>query len=131
MYGFRIGTNFVRFFGMEHTLAFSSDYLFPHSVAEIKSAKGFVYSSNMIFNIPIGKLVPYVTAGAGLLHQYGDNDMPVGTKFAFNYGGGVKRPRLIGPLGVRFDLRGYRAGVISNKLNILEISGGILLSIGK
>jgi hypothetical protein len=27
-------------------------------------------------------------------------------------------------------MRGYRAGVISNKLNILEISGGVLISIG-
>jgi opacity protein-like surface antigen len=131
IFGFRYGSNFVPFFGMEHTLAFSSDYLFPRNVEAIKDANGFVYNSNLIFNIPVGKAVPYFTVGAGLIHQYGDSDMPVGTKFAFNYGGGVKFPRLAGPLGLRFDMRGYRAGTVSNKLNMLEISGGVLLSIGK
>jgi hypothetical protein len=57
--------------------------------------------------------------------------MPVGTRFAFNYGGGLKFPRLIGPLGLRFDMRGYRAGIVSNKMNILEVTGGALISFGK
>ncbi len=129
IFGFRLGTSFVPLFGMEHTLAFSSDYLFPPNTA-IREAKGFVYNSNLIFNFPVGTAVPYLTAGAGLLHQYGDADMPVGTKFAFNYGGGLKFPHLAGPLGVRLDLRGYRAGIFSNKLNLFEISGGIILSMG-
>ncbi len=96
-------------------------------------AKGFEYNANLIFNIPVpGKiLVPYITAGAGLLHQYGDVDEPVGTKFAFNYGGGLKFPHVAGPLGLRLDLRGYRAGILSNKLNLFEISGGVLFSFGK
>jgi hypothetical protein len=131
IYGFRFATNIVPYFGLEHTLAFSSDYLFPHSISAIKDANGFVYNSNLIFNIPVGKVVPYLTAGAGLLHQYGDDDLPVGTEFAFNYGGGLKFPRLIGPLGLRFDMRGYRAGAVSGKLNIFEVSGGVLISIGK
>jgi hypothetical protein len=131
IFGFRLATNIVPHFGLEHTLAFSSDYLFPSNVSAITDANGFVYNSNLIFNIPIGKIVPYLTAGAGLVHQYGDGDMPVGTRFAFNYGGGLKFPRLIGPLGLRFDMRGYRAGSISNKLNILEVCGGVLISIGK
>ena len=130
VYGFRLGTNFVPFFGMEHTLAFSSDYLFPRNTS-IKEAKGFVYNSNLIFNLPVGMAVPYVTAGAGVLHQYGDSDLPIGTKFAFNYGGGIKFPRMAGPLGLRVDLRGYRAGVFSNKVNLFEISGGVLLSLGR
>jgi hypothetical protein len=131
VWGIRFGTNFVPLFGMEHTLAFSSDYLFPSGISSIKEARGFVYNSNLIFNLPVGKVVPYITAGAGLLHQYGDASLPVGTKFAFNYGGGLKLPRLMGPLGVRVDLRGYRAGTFSNKLNIFEMTGGILLSMGK
>jgi hypothetical protein len=131
IYGARLGTNFVPFFGMEHTLAFSSDFLFPHNVEGIKEAKGFVYNSNLIFNIPVKNTVPYFTVGAGLIHQYGDSNMPVGTKFAFNYGGGLKFPRLVGPLGLRFDLRGYRAGSVSNKVNLLEVSGGVLISFGK
>jgi hypothetical protein len=128
VFGVRVGSNFVPLFGMEHTFAFSSDYLFPRNIDAIKEAKGFVYNSNLIFNLPVGMAVPYLTAGAGLLHQYGDREMPVGTKFAFNYGGGVKFPHLAGPVGFRFDLRGYRAGVFSDKLNLFEISAGILLS---
>ena len=133
IFGFRLGTSFVPFFGMEHTLAFSSDYLFPQNVSAIRRAKGVVYNSNLIFNLPVGirGAVPYLTAGAGLIHQYGDLDEPVGTKFAFNYGGGLKFPHLAGPLGLRFDIRGYRAGVFSNKLNLLEVSGGVMLSMGK
>jgi hypothetical protein len=131
VYGLRLGTMIVPYFGLEHTLGFSSDYLFPRSVSAIKDANGFVYNSNLILSIPAGKIVPYLTAGAGLLHQYGDKDMPVGTRFAFNYGGGVKFPRICGPLGLRFDMRGYRAGTVSNKLTIYEITGGALISIGK
>ena len=132
IYGFRLATSFVPFFGMEHTLAFSSDYLFPQGVSTIQEARGIVYNSNLILNLPVpGKIVPYITAGVGLLHQYGDRDMPVGTKFAFNYGGGVKFPRLVGPLGLRFDLRGYRTtGIFSSSLNMFEFSGGVLLSMG-
>ena len=130
IFGVRFSTNFVPLFGMEHTLAFSSDYLFPQSIAAVKNAKGFVYNSNLIFNLPVGIAVPYLTAGAGLVHQYGDPSLPIGTKFALNYGGGLKFPHLAGPLGLRFDVRGYRAGFVSNTLNILEVSGGILLSIG-
>src|SRR5512141_2955055 len=50
VYGFRLSTNFVPLFGMEHTLAFSSDFLFPHTETQFQSAKGFVYSSNLIVN---------------------------------------------------------------------------------
>jgi hypothetical protein len=131
VYGFRLATNFIPGFGLEHTLGFSSDYLFPRSVAAIRDAKGINFNSNIILNFPlkIKSIVPYVTAGAGVIHQYGDANMPVGTKFAFNYGGGVKRPRLVGPLGLRFDMRGYRAtGIFSSGLNMFEISGGVLLS---
>jgi hypothetical protein len=129
IFGFRLATNFVPFFGMEQTVAFSSDYLFPRNISAVKDAKGFVYNSNLIFNIPVKFVTPYITAGAGLMHQYGDSNVPIGTKFAFNYGGGVKVPHIAGPLGLRFDMRGYNAGLISNKLNMLEVTGGILLSL--
>jgi hypothetical protein len=129
VYGFRLSTNFVPLFGMEHTLAFSSDYLFPRNLPNVTEAKGVVFNSNLIVNLPVRKVVPYVTAGVGLIHQYGSGNLPVGTKFAFNYGGGLKFPRLAGPLGFRFDARGYTAvGIFSTRLNILEVSGGVLLS---
>jgi hypothetical protein len=131
IFGFRLGTNFVPSFGMEHTLAFSSDYLFPQGITSVRDAKGFVYNANLIFSAATRKVVPYITVGAGVLHQYGSSDLPVGTKFAFNYGGGLKFPRLAGRLGLRFDVRGYSAGIISNNLNLLEMSGGIMISTGR
>jgi hypothetical protein len=133
VYGARFASNIIPLLAIEHTLAFSADYLFPSSIADIKEAKGFVYNSNLLVNIPLKRFsaVPYLTAGVGLIHQYGDSDMPIGTRFALNYGGGLKFPHMAGPLGLRFDVRGYRAGVISNQLNMVEFSGGLLLSFGK
>jgi hypothetical protein len=131
VFGLRVNTGWTPVFGLEHTLAYSPDYLFPSDALDINDAKGFIYSSNLIFNLPVKKVIPYLTAGAGLIHQYGDSNLPVGTEFAFNYGGGVKIPRLKGPLGLRFDIRGYSVGAFSNKLNLFEVSGGLLLSLGK
>ncbi|NLT66273.1 MAG: hypothetical protein GXX84_06670 [Acidobacteria bacterium] len=132
VYGFRLSNSIVPMFAMEHTLGFSSDYLFPGSGSAVSEAKGFVYNSNLVLNLPFRPFsaVPYLTAGAGLLHQYGSSDLPVGTRFAYNYGGGLKFPRIAGPLGLRFDLRGYSAGVFANNLNLLEFSGGLYLSLG-
>jgi hypothetical protein len=132
IFGLRLKNDIVPLFGMEHTLAFSSDFLFPRGIQSVTDAKGFVVNSNLIITIPVGKSAPYITAGIGLIHQYGSADLPVGTKFASNYGGGIKFPRLAGPLGLRFDVRGYRAtGILSGGLNILEASAGVFLSFGR
>ncbi len=131
IYGVRLGWNFVPMLGMEHTFAFSSDYLFPRNLL-ITESKGFVYNGNLIVSIPLGHTVPYATAGLGLIHQYGSPGEPVGTKFAVNYGGGLKLPGLWGPFGLRFDARGYTAtGILSTRLNMFEVSGGVLLSFGR
>jgi hypothetical protein len=131
VFGLRVGTNFVPSFGVEHTIAFSSDFLFPGNVEGVAGSKGFLLNSNLLFSLPAGKMVPYVTAGIGLVHQYGSSDLPVGTKPAFNYGGGVKLPHMKGPFGLRFDIRGYRIGFVTNTVNMLEISGGLIISTGK
>ena len=143
VYGVRFGRNFVRHLGLEHTLAFSSDFLFPSErgtcadVAEdcslsVEESKGFIYSSNLMLSFPdMERMVPFLTAGAGLVHQYGDRNLPVGTKLTFNYGGGVKFPNLAGPLGGRVDFRGYRAGIFSKNVNIFEFSIGLLVSFGR
>jgi len=131
VFGFRIGTDFVPSFGIEHTVAFSSDFLFPENVEGVSDSKGFLFNSNLIFSLPTGKVVPYFTAGIGLVHQYGSSDLPVGTDPAFNYGGGVKVHRIKGPLGLRFDVRGYRVGFVTDTLNMLEMSGGIIISTGR
>lgn len=124
IWGFRMSTSIVPFLGLEHTIAFSSDFLFPKNATEVKNAKGFVYNTNAILNIPFGKLTPYGTIGIGLIRQYGSAELPVGTKFAVNYGGGLKARKLAGPLGLRFDARGYSV----DGLNIFEFSAGLLIS---
>ena len=133
IYGLRFGNNFVRYFGTEHTLAVSSDFLFPSENPNATASKGFLYNSNLRLNFPIieKNIVPFLTAGVGIIHQYGDRNLPVGTKFAFNYGGGVRFPNLAGPLGARVDMRGYNAGLLSNKLNMVELSFGLMLSLGR
>ena len=153
VYGFRYASNFRRNLDIEHTLAISPDFLFPsepiilspcgsgvgspagecESVITWKEAKGFIYSGNLLLNFQEmnDRMVPFITAGAGLIHQYGDRDLPVGTKLAFNYGGGIKFPNLAGPLGARADFRGYRAGVLSKSVNIFELSVGLMVSFGR
>ena len=129
IYGVRISTGFAAFLGLEHTFAFSNDFLFPNQQPGVNRSKGFLFNSNLLANIPAGKVVPYATIGLGLIHQYGSENLPVGTKFAVNYGGGLKFPKLHGPAGLRFDARGYTAtSVFLRSVNIFEISGGLLIS---
>ncbi len=130
--GLRAGFDFVPLLGMEHTLGFSSDFLFPRSLSSVTRAKGFVYNSNFILNLPLGHVVPYGTAGLGLIRQYGSADLPLGTHFAANYGGGLKLARLAGPFGLRFDARGYSIFTgITGRLNVFEATGGLLISFGR
>ena len=50
----------------------------------------------------------------------------IGTKFALNYGGGVKLMPA-GPVGLRGDVRGYTlTGVQGHKLNAVEVSLGVV-----
>lgn len=128
VWGFRLGWGFVPFLGFEQTVAFSPDYLYPHGSTASES-KGFICTSNLILQLPTGRIVPYGTFGIGLIWQYGSSNLPVGGEFAFNYGGGLKFPRVWGPFGLRFDVRGYTVPeVLSTKLNMFELSGGLLIS---
>ena len=139
VYGLRYGSDFTRQFGMEHSVAISPDYLFP-SGSEAKETKGFIYNSNLRLNFPdifldmfpddYPEIVPFLTVGAGITHQYGDRDLPVGTKFTFNGGGGIKSPNLAGPIGARADFRVYRAGLFTKQVNIFELSFGLMISLG-
>jgi hypothetical protein len=36
-----------------------------------------------------------------------------------------------GPFGLRFDIRGYRAGFVTDTVNMLEMSGGLMISTGR
>ena len=107
--------------GLEHTIAYSPNFIDSDGSA-------FLYSTNLRVELPGGpSLRPYVTAGVGFFRAGGGGPSSFGTKFSFNYGGGLKAA-LIEPVGIRFDvrLRSIR-GVEGKPLNVLEPSVGILV----
>ena len=71
---------------------------------------------------------PYVTAGLGTIVSWGSGHSDLGTKFAVNYGGGLKiRPA--GPVGVRIDARAYSVfGVQIQTLKMGEVTVGVLFA---
>jgi opacity protein-like surface antigen len=138
----------ARIFGGEHTIAYT-----PHFLDA--STKAVIYNSNLLFQMPVPKIKPYGTVGLGSIFSWGTDASgrpslgKIGTKFALNYGGGVK-VFAAGPVGVRFDIRGYLvpdakfnlaiptstdplATVKSQaqNLNILEAGVGIVFAFGK
>jgi hypothetical protein len=127
LYGARAEFDFAKVFGIEQNIAFSprlfNSTLFPSEASDVR---GFLYSSNLVLNIPISRFVPYLTGGVGFLKPWGTGLRPFDATFAGNYGGGIKLNRLVGPVGLRFDVRGWRtAEVLGQKLNILEATGGL------
>jgi opacity protein-like surface antigen len=90
--------------GGEHTIAYAPDFLSADS-------RAIIYNSNILIQAPLPKVKPYLTAGLGGVFSWGtENGLSalgnIGTKFAVNYGGGIK-VFPAGPVGVRFDIRGY------------------------
>jgi len=77
VFGLRYGNDFVRYLGLEHTFAYSPDFMFPSNndcgSAEAAQAcwgeaKGFIYNSNLLLNFPDmdDRMVPFLTAASGL-----------------------------------------------------------------
>jgi hypothetical protein len=132
LYGLRAEYDFLKIFGIEQNLGFSprlfNSALFPDGSAS--DVRGFLYGTNFVVNIPLDRLVPYATAGIGFLKPWGVDFTTFDATFAGNYGGGVKLNRILGPLGVRVDVRGWRTADILSKggMNIFEASGGLTLT---
>ena len=106
--------------GLEHTVAYSPNFIDSNGHA-------FLYSANMRVELPVLRLRPYATGGVGFFHAGGDGPASLGTKFSFNYGGGLK-VGLIEPVGLRFDVRVYSIrGIEDRTLNVLEPSIGIFV----
>ena len=122
-----------RIVGFEQSLALSPHFLDSHFHA-------FNIQDNLVVNAPPARIVPYGTAGVGLVATWGDSQRDIGTKFMFNYGGGLKFKNLVGPIGLRLDLRRYTLpNVLINftgqepsfpkpDLNFLEGTVGVFLS---
>jgi len=135
--GVRLEADLARIIGWENTFAYSPNFAKPDIFSTPGDSRALIYSSNLVLNAPVGHFVPFVTAGMGLITSKRilreplqlPNTREFGTSFALNYGGGLKLIKLAGPVGLRFDVRGYiLPDVFSQRLNILEVSGGIVFS---
>jgi hypothetical protein len=114
-FGIRFGHGKV--FGGEHSLSYAPDFLDSQS-------KAILYSSNFRIQAPFPVIRPYATAGLGTILSWGSGVSDLGTKFAVNYGGGVKI--MPGKVGVNIGLRGYAVpSVQSQTLYITEASVGV------
>ena len=145
-FGLRFGH--AKVFGGEHTIAYAPNFVEANT-------KAVIYNSNFVVQAPLQKAKPYVTAGIGSIFTWGTDSSgrpafaKIGKKFALNYGGGVK-VLPAGPVGIRFDIRGYAipsakfnllAATITDPLatiksqtqtlNLLEYGFGVIFAIGK
>ena len=118
---------------MEQTISFTPQFGKP-------GVKAIQTDSNLLIQAP-GKVVPYVTAGVGLIRTWGQERIGsgpkkiaafafnLGTKFAINYGGGIKVRRLIGPLGLNVDVRGYTIlNARDTSLHLIQTSAGLVFT---
>jgi hypothetical protein len=146
VFGVRVSNGKV--VGGEHTFAYAPNFLEANT-------KAVILNSNFLVQAPLPKFKPYGTAGLGTVISWGEDAAgrpsfaKIGTKFALNYGGGVK-VLPAGPVGISFDIRGYLipdakfnlsvptlsdplATVKSagQNLNILEAGLGIVFSFGR
>ena len=83
--------------GLEHTIAYSPNFI-------DSDGNVFLYSANLRAELPAPIFRPYATAGGGLVHVGGSGPASFGTKFSFNYGGGLN-VEVMAPVGLRFDAR--------------------------
>jgi hypothetical protein len=133
LYGARIEVDVLKgVLGFEHSLEFSprlfNAALFPNGTSG-SDVRGFLDTSNVLINIPIRRLVLYGTGGVGFIKPWGTSFEPFDATFAGNYGGGVKFNKLAGPIGLRFDFRGWRTADIASRgsTNLFEVTGGVTI----
>ncbi len=114
-FGVRIGHGKV--FGTEQTFAYNPNFL-------ANKAKAIILNSNIRLQVPTPVVKPYATVGLGTIMTWGSGLSDIGSKFAVNYGGGVRL--MAGPIGLNAGLRGYAVpSVQSQTLYITETSVGI------
>ncbi len=132
VYGARLEFDFHRYLGIEQNFAFSPRLFQSSLMPSAADVRGFLYSNDLVVNVPLSRFVPYATAGVGLMKPFGTGFTPIGMRFAGNYGGGIKLERLAGPIGLRFDVRDYLVpNVADNTLHLLEASGGLTFTFRK
>jgi hypothetical protein len=117
VFGLRVASG--RVWGHEETLAYAPNFIDSKS-------KAVILNSNFMLAVPTPVVKPYITVGLGTFVVSGSGESDIGTKFAINYGGGVKLMPS-GPIGVRLDLRNYSLfSIQSHRLNAFETSLGVV-----
>lgn len=121
VFGARLGHGGL--IGGEHTISYAPKFINSDTHA-------FIYHSNLRIQPTISFVKPYATAGIGLVATGGSSLADFGTKFGFNYGGGVTLGK--GPLGFNFDVRGYAVPKVTvlgftgqERLDFLQTTVGI------
>ena len=128
VFGVRFGHG--RVFGGEHTIAFTPNFIDADT-------KAVFYNSNILLQAPLPVVRPYGTIGLGLIGTSGEGLGVFGTKFALNYGGGLKFLPA-GPVGMRVDVRGYSVPGVefrifdteNQTINFVEVTVGVIFSFG-
>jgi len=119
VFGVRVGIG-RKIFGNETTFAYNPNFI-------DSTSKALILANNLVVQVPTPAVRPYATAGLGVVWTKGSGLSDIGSKFAVNYGGGLK-VALPGPFGLRFDARGYTLpSVQSQTLNIIEVSFGVVI----
>ncbi len=110
-----------RVFGTEQTFAYSPNFIESET-------KAVIYNSNIIVQVPAPRVHPYGTLGLGGVFMAGNGIGDFGSKFAVNYGAGIKAI-VSGPFGLGVDVRGYTIPKIQgSSLNVLEVSLGAVFN---
>jgi opacity protein-like surface antigen len=122
LFGMRAGIG-RKMLGTETTFGYTSNFIDSRM-------KAVILNQNLMVQVPTPAVRPYATVGIGPVITKGDGITDIGTKFAVNYGGGVK-VTLAGPVGARVDIRNYTLpSVQSQTLNIFEVSLGVVFFFG-
>jgi outer membrane protein with beta-barrel domain len=145
IYGVRAGVYLMDFVQLDVNYGYINHFTFKN--ATNSGLRAYIWDINGSYSLtgyttslgnPIRKLEPFVTVGAGGLttglHDASkqrastpslplkDND----SFFQFTYGAGVKAPRLMGPIGLRADVRGRTMpNFYGRGQTWLEATGGI------
>jgi hypothetical protein len=135
-YGGTFGARFSggRIIGFEQNISFSPRFA-------RSGVRAFQSDSNLLLQAP-GKIVPYATAGLGYIVTWGQDEpdefdpvdiahfaFSMGNDFTFNYGGGIKLRRLLGPMGFNVDVRGYTIpSARDGSLSFIQMSLGAVFT---
>ena len=135
-YGGTFGARFSggRIIGFEQNISFSPRFA-------RSGVRAFQSDSNLLLQAP-GKIVPYATAGLGYIVTWGQDEptefnpvdvanfaFSMGNNFSFNYGGGIKLRRILGPMGFNVDVRGYTIpSARDGSLSFIQMSLGAVFT---